>query len=153
MINHFKPQKLNLKIIGFLWFLFFSNLIFGQNITQTIRGNITDNDNQEPLVAATVFIPKLELGVTSDESGNFIFQEIPIGRYQMRISFVGYETLVISEVLLESAKETVLEISLEKSNAELDEIVVKAIVPDRLNRVVPSAEIMTIEEIQKKNHA
>ncbi len=36
----------------------------------------------------------------SDEQGGFIFENIPVGRYQMRADYVGYQSVIVSEVLV-----------------------------------------------------
>lgn len=92
---------------------------FSQSPTSTIRGTITDNDTGLPLSAATISIPATEQGTQSDNEGHFRFESLTIGRYSITISFVGYETLVINEILLEAGKEQVLPIKLAPSGIQL----------------------------------
>jgi len=146
MILSKKPQRQLFFITMLLWFLFFSVNTFGQNLTQTIRGYVTDADNHNGLIGASVYIPSLEKGVTTDENGSFRMEEIPVGRYSIQTSYIGYSSLIISEILLESGKEMVLEIKLQPSSSNLDEIVVKGLAPNQRDKVYPAHEIFTIEE-------
>ena len=141
-----KPQKHFFKITMLLWFLFFSQIGLGQNMTQTIRGYVYDSYNHNPLDGASVAILDSELGTTTGIDGSYRFENVPVGRYSLQVSFVGYEKLVIAEILLESGKELVLDISLKQSSSSLQEVVVKSTVPNSRNKILPSAEILTIEE-------
>lgn len=146
MILFHQPQKHFFKIIMFLWFLFFSHVGFGQNLTQTIRGSVFDSYTHNPLDGASVALIDTEYGSTTNVNGIYRLEEVPVGRYSMQISFVGYETLTVSEILVESGKEMVLEVSLKESSSSLKEVVVKSTAPNSRNKVLPSAEILTIEE-------
>lgn len=141
-----KLQKHCYKILMLLWFLFFSGNVLGQNLTQTIRGFVTDADTHGGLIGATVSLQGLDVGTTTDENGNFRLSEIPVGRYSLEVSYIGYETLVISELLLESGKEMVLEINLKESTSSLKEVVVKALAPNLRDKIYPSPEVLTVEE-------
>ena len=73
-------------------FLFFSIpfLIFPQN-TITISGDVKDFESGESLIGATIFIPKLKLGTSTNTYGWFSIT-IPKGKYNAEISYVGYLT-------------------------------------------------------------
>ena len=59
-------------------------------------------------------------GDITNESGHFRFEDLPVGRYTLKISYVGYEEAVLSELLLGSARELVVEVDLrEKSQSPL----------------------------------
>ena len=146
MILYLKPQKHFLKITMLLWFLFFSQIGFGQNMTQTVRGYVYDSYNHNPLDGASVAIVDSEIGTTTNINGSYRLENVPVGRYSLQVSFVGYEILVIAEILLESGKELVLDISLKESSSSLKEVVVKSTAPNSRNKILPSAEILTIEE-------
>jgi len=141
-----KPQKHFIKITILLWFLFFSQMGIGQNLTQTIRGYVYDSYTHNPLDGASVAIVDSEIGTTTDINGSYRLENVSVGRYSLQVSFIGYETLTISETLLESGKELVLDISLKESSSSLKEVVVKSTAPNSRNKIQPSAEILTIEE-------
>ena len=122
-------------LIIFLLTFSFQNL-FGQVQTenqlelpiQTIRGEIRDLANHAPMPGATVIIRKdsLEFGVSADENGEYVFRKIPVGRWQMEISFVGYEKIIIKEILLESGRELVRDIWLQENAESLEQVVITA---------------------------
>jgi hypothetical protein len=93
---------------------------FSQTPSSTIRGTITDRDTGLPLVSATISLPSTGQGALSDQEGNFRFDNLPIGRYRVVVSYVGYETLFMNEVLLEAAREQVLPVKLAPSGMQLE---------------------------------
>lgn len=96
-------------------------------ITQKLRGRIYDKLTGFPLPFASVIIlddPKK--GVFSDESGHFEFTDLPIGRYDLKVLFMGYESFIYREVVLTSAKIPFVEIPLTVSLFQLNEIVIES---------------------------
>jgi hypothetical protein len=97
-------------------------------MTQTIRGTVTDAVSGYPIIGASVVLVNSEprVGVFTDINGTFEMKNIPLGRQSLQINYLGYESKELNNMLLVSGKELVLEISLiEKTNA-LSEVVVTA---------------------------
>ena len=61
------------KVISAAFFLVCLTLLFSQNLTQTVRGNILDADNKLPLIGAQVVIIGANpvVGTVTDVNGNF----------------------------------------------------------------------------------
>jgi hypothetical protein len=64
------------------------------------------------------------VGTVSDSTGHFRLEKLPVGRYDVRASFLGYEPTTFREIVVSSARETFLEIPLEESVRELEEVTV-----------------------------
>ncbi|MCS7189581.1 MAG: TonB-dependent receptor family protein [Bacteroidia bacterium] len=59
----------------------------------TVKGTLKDSLSKEPLSYVSVSLyrsDKLVAGTLSDEKGNFILQDIPIGKYLLRVQPLGY---------------------------------------------------------------
>lgn len=97
-----------------------------QNNTQTIRGIITEKLTQTPIPGAMIQILSLQKGVVSDSLGRFSLKNIPPNRYEIRISSVGFKNSTLSNVMVISGKEVILEIQLEETFNQLNEVVIKA---------------------------
>ena len=99
-----------------------------QTPTQTIRGTVVDKISQQPLVGATVSVPGTDplIGTATDIQGNFLLENIPIGRQQVRCTYVGYNTYESEAIILTSAKELVLIIELSEGVLVEGDVVVKA---------------------------
>lgn len=113
-----------------LWgLLAFPSGILSQEISQTLRGSIVDLETRTPLFAATVAIyseSTLVSATVTDEAGNFRMEHVPVGRYSVQCSFIGYRLLEISDVIVSAGKEVILPLEMEESPVELDEISVRA---------------------------
>ena len=102
---------------------------FSQDITQTIRGSIKDMETRTPLLAATIAIyseSTLVAATVTDENGAYRLESVPVGRYSVQCSFIGYRRLEISDVLVSAGKEVILPIEMEESPLEIDEISIRA---------------------------
>jgi len=60
----------------------------------TIKGKVTDSKTKEPLIGATVTLigssKKLTTSVNLD--GTYIFRNVPVGSYKIKINFAGYKS-------------------------------------------------------------
>lgn len=100
-----------------------------QEITQTIRGSVVDVETQVPLFAATVavYADSLLLGATiSDSAGYFRIGNIPVGRVAVVVSYMGYRQEIVPDVIVNSTREVVLQVGMEESPLEIEEIRVSA---------------------------
>lgn len=103
-----------------------ATIAFSQKLTQTIRGTVMDNDSKLPLIGASVILPNSSpfTGTTTDVNGLFRLTAVPIGRTSVRISYMGYETVTIPNIEVNTGKEVVLNISLQESATKLNEVVI-----------------------------
>jgi hypothetical protein len=111
------------KFISLLIVALVSAFTFAQN--GRIVGRVYDQINNEPLSFATVQIVELSRGAVADVDGNYKIENIPQGTYTVRASFTGYDPIVISEVLVTSARVVTLDFAMKEKGA-LSEIVVEA---------------------------
>ena len=96
-----------------------------QQPTQNIRGIVTDRSSGQPLAFVAVGLTDLPaLGTTTDDNGQFVLKNIPTGRYTIKATMMGHESVLVPEVLVTSSKEVFLEISMKENVQELGEIVV-----------------------------
>lgn len=111
-----------------LFIILFTSGLFSQEITQDIAGNITDVDTRIPLPGATIVITGSDpvKGAVTDVNGKFRLEEITPGRYDIRVSYIGYEPYLVREVLVGTGKEVVLNIALKESVSNLGEVEIKA---------------------------
>ncbi|SEJ15505.1 CarboxypepD_reg-like domain-containing protein [Dyadobacter sp. SG02] len=116
-----------------LLFLFSTSLLYAQEFTSVVRGSVKDADTGLPLARATVQLD--DKGTATDDAGLFRFEGAGVGRHVLKVSFVGYQTLVVSEILLESGKENVQEIRLSATGRQLQEATVSGSRPPAFNSV------------------
>ena len=114
-------------------------------LKQTLRGRVLDADTRQPLVGATISLLSTTIGATTDTSGAYRMAGTPVGRYQLRVSYVGYASQTIPEVLLESGKETILDIELQEQVEEIGTVTVRAARSDAA-LACPTVRSLSVEE-------
>ena len=99
-----------------------SSLSFSQEMI-TISGNIKDADTGETLIGASIYVPKLQLGTSSNNYGWFSIT-VPAGQYPVKISYIGYisENIVITN---ERSSFEGLSIKLKPTSTSLKEVKLK----------------------------
>ncbi len=108
---------LNLCVLSILIFIFSMSRVFAnESPGQVIRGKVVDKQTQVPLPGATVILQDSDpLVVTAtNEDGEFRIDNVPLGRQTILISFIGYHTGAAGNMIVTSARETVLFIELEE---------------------------------------
>ncbi len=111
-------------IIGCLFFV--SRSTADENSGQVIRGKVVDKLTQMPLPGANVVLQDSNpLVVTStNEEGEFRMENVPLGRQTIVVSFIGYHSGQASNMIVNSARETVLYIELEEKVEVTGEVTV-----------------------------
>ncbi len=129
-----------------------STMVYAQ--TQTIRGTLKDAQADYPLVGATIILVGSEpiKGSSTDLDGKFKIEGVPAGRQTLLVQYVGYKTQTIPNVLVTAGKEVVLNLTLEESVEQLDEIVVttgsdKDLPNNEMAKV--SARTFSLEEVTR----
>ena len=105
----------------------FSGITYGQ-YNQTVRGRITDQVSGASIPGVNIILndPQNGIGTASDVNGDFELKDVPVGRNSFVFSYIGYEPVVIQNVVVSSGKELILNIEMRESVTNLDEVTVKA---------------------------
>ena len=56
----------------------------------TVKGSVLDKTNGEPLIGANVIIQNTSLGIAADVDGNYQIKLIPVGKWNVKVSCIGY---------------------------------------------------------------
>lgn len=133
---------------------FFAGAIGPDVPVQNIRGSIIDKVSKTSLPGASVIIlnSKPLIGTTSDIDGNFRLNKVDIGRVTLKITFLGYKEVVLSNLSLSTGKELFLEIEMEENVIMQTGIEIKATKDKSLTNnemTTVSARGFTVEETQR----
>lgn len=113
----YQPMK---NIITFFTFIL-SLASFAQE--GKIFGTVFDKEFQEPLAFANVIVKELGIGATTDFDGIYEINVEP-GMYTVEFSYLGFETVTVSGVVVGDADAQELNVSLAMAAEGLDEVVV-----------------------------
>ena len=121
---------------------------------QTVKGKIVDKDSKTPLWGAAVIIIGTEplLGNVTDSSGYFKINDVPVGRQTIKVSYMGYEDLLLQNILVTSEQDISLDIQMNEAVTNMQEVVVRAkLDKDKaLNSMATiSARTFSIDEAQR----
>src|SRR5690554_734637 len=80
----------------------FPNNLFSQPVTQTLKGKIFDSESNIPLIGATVVIMDTDplKGTATDVEGNFRIDSVAVGRYNISVSYIGYQPYIARETVI-----------------------------------------------------
>jgi hypothetical protein len=107
-------------ILTTLTFFFFCATMFAQTF---LKGKVVTSDTRKPVVSANVFLSNTSVGTITDENGEFIITHFPDGRYDLVVSYIGYESYIIS---IQSNKLPAgLEVVLKPKVNELKEVILE----------------------------
>ncbi len=107
-----------MKSNHFICILLISITLYSQN-NYTIKGKVTDELTNEPLIGVNVVIDELNIGASTDKKGNFILENITGDKQIIRFSYVGYITQRDTMILNEKSKVIELNMSLNSFKKEV----------------------------------
>ncbi len=132
-----------------LWFL--PRILVAQSVNSgKLTGIVTDSTTTKAVPYATVAVlnadKKIQSGGTSDDKGAFALDNIPLGTYQVVVSFVGYQSKTLNKVVFTAEKPAVdlgtIVVAPDAKN--LKEVTVagrRPLVEDKGDKLVYNAEI------------
>ncbi len=89
-----------------------------------VKGRVIDARTFKPLPFATVYMNQTTIGTITNDKGDFLMNEVPVGRYDLVVSYVGYQPYQ-SRVLVNDSTAINLSIKMAVSTTNLDEILVR----------------------------
>jgi len=131
-----------------LLFLFIAGNIFA-GTTGKITGTIIEKVSGEPIVGANILIVGTSHGAAADLDGNYVILNIPPGTYDVKISSIGYKSVLVENVKIVVDRTTEISMALEVTSLEFDEIVVSAETPLVQKDLTSSVSVMTRDEIEE----
>ena len=115
-----------------------------------ISGTVIDAESKEPIVGANVVLEGTPQGAATDLDGYFMIVNVQPGRYELKISAVGYVPQRQTDVLVQSDLNTKLDITLEPTVLEAaEEVTVVYEKPVVVLDQTGSARVMTSEDLSR----
>lgn len=94
--------------------------------TQTIKGKILDEASKSPLPGVSIILidSVKNMATTTDINGDYKLNNVSFGRQTIKISFIGYESATIPNVVVTAGKEVILNVNLTEAINNLNEVTV-----------------------------
>ena len=115
----------------------------------SITGTVVDEANREPLSNANILVTGSPYGAASDLNGEFTIDNIPVGTYSLTVSYLGYEAKNISEVIVTSARPSIISVALKRQDIAGEEVTVRTGYFWKELDSPPSVSSLTSEEIRR----
>lgn len=134
----------------YLVLVLFAFLPFGV-IAQSgkIQGKVIDAETGDPLTGATVSIQGTTKGALVDIEGEYLMLNVAPGIYTLEARFLGYASIIVTEVIVRTDLTTTQDFSLSPEIYEGEEVVVMAEKPVIIKDLTSSEARVSSAEIEK----
>ena len=114
------------KTIILIFFTILSN-IFSQNVPKgNLEGTVLDINTKTSLFGVNIYITNNGSGTTTDEQGIYSFKDLAVGTYTIQFSFIGYEKVTKTDIIIKPKRTTYLNLKMLSSIIELENVVVES---------------------------
>ena len=94
--------------------------LYAQSFRGDIVGHIVDGKTQEPLPIVNVQIVEQPIyGTVTDTSGNFMIKGIEVGTYSLKITLIGYESIILTNIVVSTGRSTKVSIKLNEQAVQV----------------------------------
>ncbi|MFA9392395.1 MAG: carboxypeptidase-like regulatory domain-containing protein [Prolixibacteraceae bacterium] len=128
-------------------------IVNGQTLSGKVYGTVVDKQSQTTLPGVNVVAIAQDktYGTSTDANGRFHIENIPLGRFTIEFSLIGYEKTALQNVSLSSVKDIFLNIELIEKVENIEEVVVKARTKDQIRNefATISTRTFSVEESNK----
>lgn len=113
-----------MKIIFLLLSILFLINISAQQETGSITGKVVDKTTKEFLPGVNIIVLGSSQGTSTNLNGEFTIENLPTGIYSVRASFIGYNSITKTDVVVNTARPADLNFELTTAVIELDGVTV-----------------------------
>lgn len=114
-----------------------------------VSGKITDQDTKEPLVGANVIIEGTVFGAATDVDGGFVILNVPAGTYDLKVTYIGYQTKTISGVVIISGLTRDINVTLSNAAVQVGTVTVLAERPLIEKSATNAIRVQVAEDLEK----
>ena len=114
-----------LKKVLFVMAILVGTMLNSAAQTGEIRGKIIEKETGESIVGVNIVIDSLLTGTSADMDGNYSLKVAP-GTYKLKISYISYNTVELTNVVVQAGKVIEVNVVMEEASFGLDEVVVTA---------------------------
>jgi hypothetical protein len=145
-----KFKNLSFPILYLLVFILLVVLPLRGGVTGKIGGLITDKISGEALAGVNIVVEGMQLGSSTDEDGSYFILQLPPGKYNLVVSYLGYSDVRVENVTVMVDHTTQVSVKLQEKVLELeDAIVIVAERPVIQKDLTSSTQFVSAEELRQ----
>ncbi len=115
----------------------------------TVQGIVFDSQTHQPIAFANVVIEDSNTGSVSDINGKFEIKGVKPGFVKLVVSYIGYATKSSQALFVTNNKSSYVEIEMDPSSAQIDEVEIRAPQFVRKDESPLSLQTIGIREIER----
>jgi hypothetical protein len=97
----------------------------GTALANGLKGMVRDRDSGQPLIGADLALVGTDFSASADLKGRFDFPDVPAGDYEMRVTYLGYNTRFLTGIRVTASQPTEVLVDLESFKAyQTDDMVI-----------------------------
>ena len=123
--NRLIKSRLRFICLAITGTLLLSFTTFGQS--GSLSGQVKDGKTGETLPGANIWIEQIKQGTITDFNGMFLLEQLKPGTYQIRVSFISYDPVILTDIQIEPGRDTRINISLQEATTSIGEVTVVAV--------------------------
>lgn len=136
------------KILYFLLILSLFPALLMAGTKGRVRGEVKDLQTGEPLIGANVIVVGTSIGAATDANGEFVLLNLDAGTYQIRASYLGYQTVTISNVRVNADLTTYIDFELPDEEVSVGTVEIVATKPLVQKDATNAVRITSSEDIE-----
>ena len=133
----------------FLFIILFSVTALNAQQKGSITGLVADRQTQSPVEGAVIEIINTGFKTAADTEGKFDFNGIPLGTYRLKVTCLGYEAVVKTDIVVLSSRPSVVNIELTISEITTGQIDVEGRYFQKPTDVSTSSYNLDFEEVRR----
>lgn len=112
-----------MKHITLLAFMLLGSIFYAQK-NGIIKGKVIEQSTKQPIIGATILVQDTLLFASSDTAGVFIIGDVPEGSHILKISIIGFQEKILTDIVVVRDKTNYFETELLDDAKNMDEVVV-----------------------------
>ncbi len=117
--------------------------------TGKIAGKVVDAQSHEPLVGVNIILVGTSLGAATDIEGSYFIINVPPGKYELKVSGVGYTPSHVNNVQVAVDLTTRIDFTLQSQAVEMNAVEIMATRPIVQKDVTSTTSTVTADQISK----
>ena len=145
--SHCKSPYIKYIMFAGIFVLFLQSILVAQSVGK-IAGSVFEAKTGDPLPGANIIITDMYMGAAADLNGDYYILNVPPGKYELVASMVGYKTMRVTDVIVNSGRTTVINFEMQNEILESEEVVVVAQRPDVERDKTSTSSFVRFDEVQ-----
>lgn len=136
------------RIFYVLFFLILIPTLLLAGTRGRIKGTVVDLQTGEPLIGANVIVMGTSIGAATDANGDFLLMNLEASVYEVRASYLGYQTITLTNVRVNADLTTYINFQLPSEDVQVGTVMIVADRPLIQKDATNKVRITSSEDIE-----